>query len=59
MQTDKDAEKNYLREKMMHPRDEPVNRPVNRREPVDRRASTISNASSTHSRLETDLNTNI
>ena len=38
--------------KMMQAREEAGRGPTNRREPVDRRASTVSNASSTHSRLE-------
>ena len=37
---------------MMQSREEAGRGPTNRREPVDRRASTVSNASSTHSRLE-------
>ena len=36
----------------MQAREEAGRGPTNRREPVDRRASTVSNASSTHSRLE-------
>ena len=37
---------------MMQAREEAGRGPTNRREPVDRRASTVSNASSTHSRLD-------